>query len=318
MNYGDILINTFKLLWKEKKLWVIAAIGALIYSVLLALYMGGLLGFQMTTTTLLSQWNEATAKRFLAGSLIMMILMGIMGLVGYVVNLIARAGVTEEAHLALQEESVDIGRGLRRGLRKAPTFFVIDLIWSLPILLVGTFITIVGIGGMAGIMAYAQEGREFPFLSFMGGMFAFVGGLLCLSFLYGIIKGIFAPLMYQAAVKEGLGPWDAMRRGWDLARSHLASMLFLWLLLFAVQLAVSMVFRVLTMPFSLFFMNVWMGTTFSSSGPPSVHLSPGWVFVGVLTGIFWGVFMWLWMSFYQALYYTYYARVYQVLNTSEG
>ncbi len=317
MNYGDILINTFKLLWKEKKLWVIAAVGALIYSMLLTLYMSSLMGFQITTMTFLSQWDETTTGRFLAGSLIVAILMGIMSLVGYVVNLIARAGVAEEAHLALQEESVDIGRGLRHGLRKAPTFFVIDLIWALPILLVGTLIVVMGIGGLVGAIAYfEQQGKEFPFFGFFGGMLTFLGGFICISLLYGAIRGIFAPLMYQVAVKEGLGAGDAIRRGWNLARSHLAPMLFLWLLLLGVQLAMSMLFRVLTMPFTLFFMSAWMGTALNGSVPSSMPFSPGWVLIGILTGFFWGVLMWLWMSFYQALYYTYYARVYQILTRS--
>ncbi len=319
MNYGDILIESLKLLWREKKLWVLAGLGTLLFGLLMGFYMMGILGWQVLFVNALQDLEQGDVDVFshwMVGYAGLFFLFVFGGLVGYVINLITRAAIVEEAGRAWRGESTDLGRGLRKGLHKALAFLAIDFLWGIPILVILVVAMGVGVGLMVLVIGNDAGGGE-NVLAFLGSMLAFMGVILCVSLLLAAFKGVFGPLMYQASVQDDLSLGAAIGRGWKLAREHLGPMLIFLLLYWAVLFGLNIVLRLVTMPLGFVFMIPYMGfiESLDQGAMPSIPAS-FWL-MGLLSSVVTGLASWLWMAFVQAFHYTYYARVYQEFNVSE-
>jgi hypothetical protein len=331
MNYGDILSDAFKKMWEEKKLWMISALGVALFALMSIIYSGGMMGWQMRWMQALPALENAGpeqepidwAIQIALGYMTMFGFMSLFSLGGYIINLIARAGVVSEALRAFRGERTDISRGLSQGARKAPAFFAIDLLWSLPLIAVMLAgIVLVGIlagGAIARISANGGDEFEKLFPAMFGGFFFVMTAFICLSLLYGAFKGVFAPLMYQAAAEGDKPLGEAIREGWRLSRENLGPMIVMLILFWAAMLGLGLVIRILSMPLSLMFMFPWFSMMNSlEAGAQPAGIQPlNWLllFIGVVGA---GAFTWLGLSLRQTIYLTLYARVYQELKDAKS
>lgn len=322
MDYGGILADSIKLIWRERKLLALVFLGSSLLALAFIIYFGGVMGGQMQMMTLpMDMSYEDAGDAVLKAAFLYLTSLGaagILGLIGYFINLAARAGVVAEAARAWQGEKVNIRRGMHHGLRKAAAYFALDMAWALPVILVslfvGTMSMIFFFEVLDGILAEQPVNDPGIFLSTMTGAFAVMGVILCLLLLYGIARGAFSPLMYQASVIDDQPIGDAIREGWRLSKANLGAMLVFFILMWAVQLGLSIVIRVFSLPFSLMAMLPWfrMMNSLQNGAIPTTANTTNWLMVFVAaTGI--GVLTWLWLSISQTLYLTFYARVYQEL-----
>ena len=327
MDYGDILTDTFRIIWREKKLWVISALGVMLPSVVYAMYTGAAMGWQ---TNWLSNpavmgggmTNEAFFQgftRFLLGYLALLGFMAVFGLAGYVINLIARAAVVAEAIRAIRGGKTDIRRGLGRGAHKAAAYFVLDLLWALPWILaglLGAFLALITAGGVFSALVsqeFADEGGVI--LGMVGVIFAMLGLFACLALLIAFFKGVFAPLMYQASVIDDLPLGDAIREGWRLSREHIGPMIVFLLLNWAVLFGLSLIARIFITPFSFMLMSPWFSMMRAfEDGPMSAGPSAGNWLLMTIGVIGMGAVTWLLWSLSQTFRLVYYANVYEALR----
>ncbi len=327
MNYGEIFADTLKLIWRRKKLWVIAWLGSALMMVAMTIYMISIFGVQSIFLPMVM--SQAASPEELGAMMspamlrmgIVLVLSALFFVVSYFINLIARGGGISEAGAAWEGDAVYVRRGLDAGLRKAPTLFLLDLLWGLPSLLLGVLSLVLMASSFAPFFSALQNGGDMDgdaafrvFGSLMGGAMLIV----CLGWLYSIFRGIFSPLMYQSAVIGRKSLRAAIAEGWRLALSHIGPMFIFWLLLLATSLAMGVVMQVLLTPLSMLLMGPWMQmmNSLDSQAPVAAPGPASWILTGVV-GLGFGVIMWLSMSLLQAITLTLYARVYQELRQDE-
>lgn len=260
-------------------------------------------------------------KRFLLGYMLMLSLFGVLGLLSYIINLIARGALIAEASMAWNDEPVELGRGFRQGLRKAAAFFLLDMLWILP-WIVAFFLGLLFIGAVIGVFVggtASMSGTESPgfFFSLIGSFFLIFGIMLCLGLIYGLFRGVFAPLMYQASAAGDKPLGDAIREGWELARNHLGPMIIVLLLLWAIQLGLSLAIRFFSLPFTWMMMGPWLEMMNNlEQGASPVDIAPMHWLVIFIASVGTGFLFWLWYSLSQTISLTLYARVYQELRAT--
>ncbi len=329
MNYREIFTDTFKLIWREKKLVVIGLFGSLILALAFVIYFAGAMQGQMSLIAITAGANgemiDEKAGEALWKSVLVYVaslgVAGLLGLIGYVVNLIARAGIVAEGERAWRGEKVDVGRGMRRGKRKVAVYFTLDMLWVLPAILLFAFVGVMGnvflfkmIDGGSSGQVLGSPDADFGFLA---GVFVILGALFCLSLLYALGRGLFAPLMYQASVIDDLSVIDAVGAGWRLARTHLGSMLIFLMIIRAVQLGMVVILQVLNVFFLFVFMGPWIATMASlQNGVSEAAPAVNGAFIAVAAlGI--GGVSWLFLSISEVIYLIYYVRIYREL-VSQG
>ncbi len=326
MNYGDILTDSFKILWKEKKLWIIGALGTALFAIGNMFYTGGYLNWYQSMMRRMMSGPEFPDPETMAseigtmlyGYVAIMALWGVFSLIGYVVNLAARGGGIAEAGRAWQGEPVDISRGLAAGVRKSPGLFVLDLIWALP----GLLFTLIGGGiGLALLFGFFSSLGQFDdaaasgrVLGLFGGFFAVLMLFFCLGFLYMLVRAVFSPLMYQSLVLGEKSLGEAIKEGWRLSRAHLGAMVVFWLLLLAVNMGLGVVMELVAMPFSFLLIFPMFG---AMQNPDALLSSFHWPLF-ILFSLAMGAVVWLVRSLMQSLRLSLYARVYRELTRPEG
>ena len=344
MNYGELLTASFRLIWREKRLWLLGLIGLLLYTLISTLSLMMTLGwpnwitqFQgwqpspgLTPTDLLRQvWGA------MGGLLWLFILFIVLALAHYAVSLVARGGIISEAQQAWQGRPVAVGRGLQNGLRHAVGLFLIDLLWVLPILLVNLFFIIVAFSAFFAIFSAAitnNDGNAGPALGGLGIAFVLAGCCLPIFVLAWLtMYSIYAPMMYQALVQQELSPSAAIRTGWQMGRTHWKPLLIVAILLFLVGVLVLAIQQTVAIPVQFSTMPFWMPDfkPWLPDGNQSVYYEYRPAFYQNLPADFsftkwlWVIFGWaittavylITMSFSQSFGLTLYARVYQQLTT---
>jgi hypothetical protein len=262
MPIGEIFTGAFQRIWRHKKLWLLAmlglalgALGSLVYSLLAARWMGSYFdfmnimmrgGFDAPNSVMSSSMNSMTW--IWAGGAVA----GLFGLIGYIVNLVARGAIINEAAHAWRDQATDAGRGLRRGVQRGVYVFLLDLIWWVPVflLILGGIVAFFVL--VAGSAAASEANRAGALVA--TSWLAFLCGGACIGLLYYLVYAVFAPLMYQSAVAGDRDFGAALREGWRLARNNLGAMIVFWLLLLLVGLVLGAVVQAFS---SLFSVPLW-------------------------------------------------------------
>lgn len=319
MNYTNIVIESFQIVWKEKKLWVISALGTAFFALGNAIYTTGYLNWYQSMltkilTTMTSQSQEAMPElsRMMPDYVgAIMTVWGMIFIVGYVVNLVARAGGIAEADRAWQGEHVAVMRGLFTGVRKAPGMFLIDLIWALPGLVMGLVSMVLSFAILYSLFTsmMQMEGQEAG--GHIGGLigvfFLLIIAIMGLGLVYIIIRAIFAPLMFQSLVAGERSIGEAIREGWRLSRKNLKAMVIFWLLLFAIRLGMGMVIQLVVAPFFFMFITPMFR---AMQAPDTLASAINWPLL-FLFGALMALVSWGTSSLLQSVTLALYARVYR-------
>lgn len=325
MPFGEIFTGAFTRIWRHKTLWLLAMIGlaltgvsTLVSALLTSRWLSGY--FTIMNRMLrnpgampgraLGDFMNSMGWIWAAGALLML-----LGLLGYIVNLVARAGIINEASHAWSNQTTDTGRGLRAGAQRAVYVFLLDLLWLLPglVLAIGGFIAFFVL--TFGTISVADErGGAGGLIASSWIAFACCGG--CLALLYYLVFSVFSPLMYQSAVAGRRDFGTAVREGWALARANLGPMIIFWVLLLLVGFVLGIVQQTINTVFSLPLMSGWfsaMSSMMQGSGNPFRSLpavsGPLLVLAGLVSAVLW----FLINTFTQTLNLTVYGGVYQHL-----
>ncbi|MER2600552.1 MAG: hypothetical protein ABTQ73_13625 [Caldilineales bacterium] len=326
MPYGEIFSGTLRLLWRQKRLLLLSLLGTALTAIGVTIYTGGMMSWYANLIQSMGDpavlQGDALPDNFANLFVLLLGGMGVMlflTLVGYVVNLVMRGGVISEAARAWQGEQVQTGRGIRRGTRHALHLFGLDMLWTLPAILVIGGIYVVMIVLIAAPMAagngsYANSSLE---TLGVGGFLLGLCSVLCLAFLYSLFQALVAPLMYQAAVQADRGLGYAIKQGWQLARANLGTMFVFALIVFGISLTVSMVVQAASLPLNAGMMSSMFGAMrqMQTAQPFASGGSTGWV-IGVFGTLLLGVVTVLTTAFTQAFTFTLYAEVYRRLTTT--
>ena len=321
MPYGEIFISTFKTIWRHKRLWLFGLLGTLLVS------LGG--GIQQAMAMSWQRQWLGPLKPFpgpegppggspltaMAGLWTGLGILCLAGVIGYVINLVMRGATISEAAIAWRGEPTKTRRGLNVGLNRGVYLFLIDLLWAVPgaILIGGPYV-------LGLVVILATEGPA----DSEAGMPALLSvcGLMCcvslIALVYGVFKGIFAPLMYQSAVRRQHHLGAAIKEGWNLARANLGSMFVFWLLVFAMMMGLNLVVFAISSALMWPAMMRWMGPwpDIMQELMPAADLTlsppgPGSAARLYLAACVQTVLGWLTSSFMQTFSLTLYAEVYR-------
>lgn len=329
MPYSEIINISFRTLGREKPLWLFGLLGTLLSSLGAGLYVGGVLVWQQSFMTRLvalamtQQPDYLAVMRILTDSLGWLAggwgIIACVSLVGYAANLVMRAATAAEAARSLAGQRSQAERGLAAGARKALSFFAIDLLWWLPALIVavmGVALVFVVVAGLMRVVGNQDpSGLAVDFVGIFGLIFGGIGCLGLVWLLYNIARGLFAPLMYQAAAQEDAGLGEAVRRGGRLARAHLGPMLIFLIFLVGLGVVLSFVLQIFSAPLSGAWAFSWADIAENAANgipptPPSALGRTGFYLFGLLFGLA----AWLIGAFSQTFGLTMYAEVYRRLR----
>lgn len=329
MPYSEIISTGFRTLWRQKPLWLFGLLGTLLPALAAGIYLGSIFVWQQSFTrhllalTTTQQLDYLTVMRILTlglrGLAGVWSVLACVSLIGYAVNLVMRAATASEAARALAGENSQSERGLTAGVRRAFSFFVIDLLWWLPAVIVsicGVGFAIAAVAGLARSANVQDSGAIAA--DILGVVGVFFGSIACLGvlwLLYIIARSLLAPLMYQAAAQESFGVGQAVREGARLARAHIGPMLVILIFLTGLGLVLSFTLQLFTTPFSGVWAMNWAGMVedLSNGIPPAPPSALGrTAFYGL--GLLFGLATWLSSAFAQTFGLTLYAEVYRRLR----
>lgn len=332
MNYGEIIVDSFHVIWREKKLWLLGIIGLCIGAIASGSYMASWFNWQsnfmasLTDPGFLASGDPEEMIRTILGRMGGLVggmaIMGCASVIGYIVNLVMRGATIGEAGRAWRGDSVDISRGASAGAQNGLYIFLIDLLWWIVPALLMLCGAIAGIilfaTGLGVVMSAGEESAGAVFAS-IGTMFAFAGVLACVAFLVAIARGLFGPLMYQSLVLGDNSLGDAIKEGWSLAKNNLGPMVLFLLFLFVLQLVLQMIIQFASYPLMGVWMAGWIGMRVGlvETGilaPPSLGNS----LLLVFGGLFVALVTLLVNSFLQTYALTLYARVYRILRDDQA
>jgi len=322
MNYDKVIGQGFSAVWRYKPLWVLGCIGV----VLAALGSGISSAFQFNWQAdvyrtffslfeLEGEMSPQEAQEFfqtvmggIAGVYLVAAAAMLMAFLGYLVSLVTRGAIIDQAASSAVTGRVDWRQGLQAGLSRAPYLFVIDLAWWLPGIVLFGGLTACGILGMVGGIAVTADQTGEPN---MGVFLASIIGFFCLFLifilLYGLVTGLFAPMMYQHTVQRRAGALDSIRAGWRIAVANLGPMFVLLIVSFLLTL----VLAIGTWIFSAGFSGLGMGLVFSRLGELPWVLRLGLLLVA---GLAYAVVYTLLGGFIEAARLSIYAHAYRELT----
>ncbi len=326
MPFGEIFTGAFERIWRHKKLWLFAMIGLaltgagmLVYLLFAAQWLGGYFTFMsrmMRNPQVMPQAAFSDLMRSMSALWAGLACMGMLSVIGYIVNLIARGAIIGEASRAWRNERTDYRRGLRWGSRRAVYIFLLDLLWWLPavVLAIGGAIAFVLLIAVSAAASDSNTGGGLIATSWIA--FFCCGG--CAFLLYYLAFALFSPLMYQSAVAGDRNLGSAVQEGWSLARANLGAMIIFWLLLLLVGFVLYIVQQAVATIFALPLLSSWFGSMgsmldgFTRGAMPVFPALSGPLLV--LSGLVSTILWFLITTFTQTLNLTLYGGVYQHLT----
>ena len=328
MPFGELFTGTFGQIWRHKRLWLFGLLGLALTSI-------GLLIYQFFQYRWQGEWYSTMGdmmqnpgqmpdgyfSNMLSTMVWLWLGMGIwliVGLLGYIINLVMRGATMNEAAIAWGGGRTKTGRGLSVGVGRGVYVFLIDLLWLLP----GLLLMCGGFGAFAAVIAAvaaSDGGSEAAGGVFVLTLITVLCCVFCLALFVGLLSTVFAPLMYQSAVAGRRGLGAAISEGWRLARANLGAMIIFAVLLWVLNIALGMLVSLLTFPFMLPWLSSWMQSLtgmMESAGRGVPSQMPqfgntGWLLVATLVS---GLLTWLTASFMQSFRLTLYAGVYRHLG----
>jgi hypothetical protein len=322
MPFGELFTGTFGQIWRHKRLWLFGLLGLALTSIGLLVYQVFQYRWQSAWLTTLGDLTknpgmmpERYVSTMMSSMVWLWVGMGIwmvVGLLGYIVNLVMRGATMNEAAIAWGGGRTRTGRGISAGAGRAAYVFVLDLLWLLP----GLLLVCGGFGAFAAVIAAAavSDGGDAPGAVILSIITALCC-IFCLTLLVGLLSMVFAPLMYQSAVAGRRGLGAAIGEGWRMAKANLGAMIIFAILLWVLNIALGMLVSLLTFPFMLPWLGSWMqninGMIESASRgmPPQMPQfgNTGWLLLATLVS---GILTWFTASFMQSFRLTLYAGVY--------
>jgi len=250
MDYGKVLTRAWQISWRWKVLWLLGLLAGM------GRAMSG--GSNTRYTTGSGEWGGP--KDFgippelfaaIAGAACLGI---ILGIALWVISVIARGGLIAGVHQVEEEGDTSFGRAWRAGASRFWTLFGIGILAAIPMILAVLLgVAVLGTTFFAGVQASGDSSS----LGRIGTVLAPVAccsvTFLCGLFLVALVLAQIRIYAERAAIMEGLGWIDAFKRGWQVLKENLGPTVILWIIFFAIGLALALLITagmvVLMLPF---------------------------------------------------------------------
>jgi hypothetical protein len=157
----------------------------------------------------------------------------LVGLVLIVISIIAQGGMTDATLAFGRDESVTAGRAWRAGARFFWRFLGLYLILLLAAILVALVVGPIVAAAIGSTSAVAPSAR-----GVVTGLWVFLGVVVGLLFIpIAIAVSIVVAYAQRTIVEGNVGPIVGLRAAWLLARQHLSTSFFVWLVNLGLSLA---------------------------------------------------------------------------------
>lgn len=245
MDFGKVLGRAWEITWRWKVLWVLGFLAALGQGT-------GSGGAPDINYTL----SEGDLQRFgyrlgveelnlLAGISALVIglicLAIIVAILLWVISVIARGGLIAAVQQVETEGSTSFGKAWAGGARKFWTLFGLGVLAALPMIVLIIFgLVVLTLGYMVGFGL--MDTSESAGITTIIAITFICGGFLCCGMVI-LAVGLEQIRVYaeRAAILENLGWIEAFRRGWQVLVENIGATLILWLIFFALGIAIFIV-----------------------------------------------------------------------------
>jgi len=277
MDYGNVLARAWQISWRWKVLWILGLLAGL------GRAMSG--GSNTRYTMGSGEWGgpaDFGIPPQVFGALAGAACLGIIiGIVLWVISVIARGGLIAGVQQVEEEGDTSFGRAWRAGASRFWTLFGIGILAAIPMIiaiLLGVFV--LGTTVFAGIQASGSS-------SGLGGIGAILAPAVCCSLIFFCGLFILTLVLAQiriyaerAAIMEDLGWIDAFKRGWEVLKENLGPTIILWIIFFFVGLGLALLIGAALVVLMLPFIAI-----LTSTDPASWAVGPlccGGVFIAVI------------------------------------
>ncbi|HHX43501.1 MAG TPA: hypothetical protein GX714_05875 [Chloroflexi bacterium] len=256
MDYGRIFRRALGIMWRHKVLWLFGIAAALFSS-----------GYGSGNASSVAQYRMdqgdlgALGRMFPFGAdfsraipiilaiigavLLFAIVLWIVGIIVRYTSLGALIGGVDEVE---RTEDTTFRSSLNRGWRNLLPLFAIDLLISLATSVVVIAIILLAIAGGAFalvpaiVLAGNGGSNAVAILWGLGVGLIVLVGIIAVSIIVSAIVTLVRELAFRARILENQGVFDALGGAFRLIRSRLKEVLIVWLLLVAIDLALSVLF----------------------------------------------------------------------------
>lgn len=295
MDYGQVISDAWRITWNNKFLWVLGFLAALTSGV----SSGNSSRYSMNESDFAN--NPEMAMRMGAIALGLVCVLGIVGIILWLVSIAARAGLVDAVNRLDDGETLTLRKAFANGRAAMWRLLGVYLLTYLPIIVVGSVAAIVAIAATGGAIAMSSVAQN-PEELLTGGLIGGFGILaLCLCLLMCALIPVSFVLYYVAefgvrgAIIHKMRVSESIRHGWQVFRTNLGPVILLSLLLFVVGLVVSFALAAIMLPMALVFFGPAVISGISNNGDLG-SLSIAWMIAG---GLFLSVLGAALMSVYQ-------------------
>lgn len=257
IDYGDILMRSGRIVWKNKGLWVLGLLAGLIsgggYSGGGSSGGGGGGGGGAGPGSDLGPGDFPMVERFLEQNASILIGIGLgamclvvaLTLVFMILGFIGRGGLIGGVRLSLaNNDRVTFGEAWGEGTRHLGRVFSLWLITGLPMLIIGLLFAAVALFFAFQLFTGAMGTGDFNDASFGGGLVLTIVclvGLACLLVPIGIALQILNHMGTLAAVSEERAGLEALQRGWAVLRGNVGPVVIMGALFIGLNIAYAFV-----------------------------------------------------------------------------
>jgi len=227
--------------------------------------------------------------------------LGILGIILWLVSIAARAGLVDAVNRLDDGEKLTLREAFANGRAAMWRLLGVYLLTYLPIIVVGSVAAIVAIAATGGAIAMSSAAQN-PEELFTGGLIGGFGILaLCLCLLMCALIPVSFVLYYVAefgvrgTIIHKMRVSESIRHGWQVFRTNLGPVILLSLLLFVVGMVVSFALAAIMLPMALVFFGPAVISGISNNGDLG-SLSIAWMIAG---GLFLSILGAALMSVYQ-------------------
>ncbi len=293
MDYGEIITRAWNITWNNKFLWVLGFLAALTSGS----SNNNSFRYSMNEGDFIS--DPQTAAQMSALAMLLMCVFGIIGLILWVLSVIARGGLIDSVNRIDDGEKVTLGEAFSAGVSAIWRLIGIYLLAYLPLIIISFVIAglfIVMIGGSVAATALMQNPEEIG--PAIGGSIGILAICICL-FICALIPltmiiTMVAEFASRSAVIQKMGIIESLRHGWQVLKNNLGPIILLGIILFVFGFVIVLVIGAIMFPLG-FAVMLPIFTSLSSDGSMS---GIGFAYMG-LSAMCLGVLLALLMSVFQ-------------------
>lgn len=249
MDYGAIVGRGWQITWNNKFLWVLGFLAALakISS-----------NFSNSNSSLDS--GPAEVEQILAATAVALTLMCVfmvIGLILWLVSIVARGGLVTAVARIDAGESVTLGEAFSAGTAKIWSLVGMNLLLLLPVFI----LSIIGVAGMFFILAGSgittaaliedPTALEEVFAAGIGLFVVCICGLVCGLALLGIFIQFINAFAYRGIMLQEQGAVESISRGWQLLKANAADVIVLALIFLGISLMYGIAVGIVLVPLTL-------------------------------------------------------------------